>query len=331
MNIKKVGIGTTITLCLTAFTIISGIVLVSPSSYANDSAVDNVNITVPVACTLSGTGMNTHNATINPGTVNSNIGETTMKALCNDNNGFAIYAIGYTNDTEGNNTLVSTTLSPTQTITTGTETSGGTSKWAMKLSPQTNPVPTYPITIQNSFDQFHTVPDDYTLVAKRTSGTDIGTSAEGSIIKTTYQAYISSTQAADTYTGQVKYVMVHPNDAAAPETLASYQVIVNPVSSYQYGMDMVYSYFSVSFSADGYATQTVTELDTVTLYDGVEYSITATPVSGNAFGHWNFGSNVVYNGSCGSLSNASTNNPVAATFSGDSSISVIDISYSCPR
>ena len=69
-------------------TITTGFVLSSTHVFADDS-VDDVVITVPVSCTLSGTGMNTHNATINNGQYNSAIGETTIKALCNDSEGFA--------------------------------------------------------------------------------------------------------------------------------------------------------------------------------------------------------------------------------------------------
>lgn len=182
----------------------------------NDSVVDKINIKVPVSCTLSGTGMDTHNAEINNGQYNSNIGETTMKAFCNDNEGFAIYAIGYTDNANGKNVLTNSTLGSTHDIVTGTAISGSTSNWAMKLNTNSDPIPTYPITIENSFDSFHAVPDTYTLVAKRASGTDIGESAEGSTIQSTYQAYISPVQAAGTYTGQVKYTLVHPHDEPTP-------------------------------------------------------------------------------------------------------------------
>ena len=212
---------------LAAIAILSGAILASSNIYADD-AVDQVNITVPVSCSLSGVGMNTHNAEITNGTVNSAIGETTLKAYCNDNNGFAIYAIGYTDNTDGKNVLTSSALGSTYDIATGTATSGDTSNWAMKLSTVTDPAPTYPIIIAGSsvdadkeqgdpdYSTFQEVPGDYVLVAKRTSGTDIGQSAEGATLKTTYQAYISKTQPAGTYTGQVKYTLVHPNDAAAP-------------------------------------------------------------------------------------------------------------------
>ena len=52
---------------LLALTIFSGLVL-SSSSVSAEDVVDIINITVPVSCTISGTGMNTHNAEINNGT-----------------------------------------------------------------------------------------------------------------------------------------------------------------------------------------------------------------------------------------------------------------------
>lgn len=215
--------------------ILGGIILASTSSYAD--VVSQVTIGVPVACTMSGTGMTSHNAEIQNGTSNSSIGETTIKAFCNDSDGFTIYAIGYTNNEEGNNTLTNSTLGSTYNITTGTVTSGNASKWAMKLSTISSPTPTYPITIQNSFDSFHNVPDDYVLVAKRTLGTDVGTNAEGSTIKTTYQVYIAQSQPAGTYTGQVKYTLIHPNTADAPEK--PYACPANYICYHPNGNDVV--------------------------------------------------------------------------------------------
>ena len=204
---------------LLSLTLLSGFVLSSSlSSAIDDSVVDDIAITVPISCTLSGTGMNTHTATINPGTYQADIGTTTLKAICNDNGGFSIYAIGYTGEVYGTTTLIG--ASTNQTIATGTATSGATSNWAMKLDTISSPTPTYPITIQSdtngSFSNYHIVPTTYTKVAERQSGTDIGSSAEGSTLTTTYATYISSTQTADTYNGKVKYTMVHPYDANAP-------------------------------------------------------------------------------------------------------------------
>ena len=204
-------------------TILSATILSSTYVSAdNDSVVDEINITVPVSCTMTGTGQNTHNAEINNGQYNSNIGTTTLKAFCNDNEGFSIYAVGYTNNEIGKNVLTSSTLGPTHDIVTGTAISGNTSNWAMKLATVSDPTPTYPIIIMGSTDDtekqagdpdystFQNVPSSYAKVAKRESSTDVGTTAEGATLTTTYQAYISPTQAAGTYTGQVKYTMVHP-------------------------------------------------------------------------------------------------------------------------
>ena len=199
----------------------------------NTSVVDEINITVPVSCTMSGAGMDTHNAEINNGQYDSAIGETVLKAFCNDTNGFAIYAIGYTGNEDGRNVLTNTSLGSTYDIITGTATSGNTSNWAMKLSLVASPTPTYPIIIAGSNDDadkapsdldyssFQAVPNDYIKVAYRKAATDVNPTgqdnAEGSTLKTTYQAYISKTQPAGTYIGQVKYTMVHPYDATAPE------------------------------------------------------------------------------------------------------------------
>lgn len=67
---------------------------------AND-VIDRVFVNVPISCTMRGTGTNSHNAEMLNGTYNSAIGETTVKVTCNDNGGFTICAIGYTDDTDG--------------------------------------------------------------------------------------------------------------------------------------------------------------------------------------------------------------------------------------
>ena len=220
-------------LMLVGVTAIIGAILSSHTVSAeggntNTDIVDQINITIPVSCTMSGTGQNAHNAEINNGQYNSNIGTTTLKAFCNDNEGFSIYAVGYTDNEIGKNVLTSSTLGPTHDIVTGTALSGNTSNWAMKLAKVSDPTPTYPIIIMGSTDDtekqagdpdystFQNVPSSYTKVVKRESSTDVGTTAEGATLTTTYQVYISSTQAAGTYTGQVKYTMVHPHNGETP-------------------------------------------------------------------------------------------------------------------
>ena len=186
---------------LVGITILSGAFLMSSYTSATDNTdiVDNVSIEVPISCSLEGTGMTSHNANIVNGTYQADIGSTTLKVFCNDDDGFAIYAIGYTNEEYGNTNLIGTNSN--QTIVTGTATSTGNpdvSNWAMKLATVSSPTPAYPITIDNSFSSYHVVPSPYTKVAHRDSGTDVGNNATGSELTATYAAYMSKTQAADT-------------------------------------------------------------------------------------------------------------------------------------
>ena len=146
----------------------------------------------------------------------NNIGQTTFKVVCNDASGFAIYAIGYTNYLYGNSVLAAgSPLASTNNIITGIATSGDTSNWAMKVAAVSGD---YSPTIEadansNSFTNYHVVPESYTKIASFASATD---GAVGSSITATYAVYISTTQPAGTYTGQVKYTIVHPASAAAP-------------------------------------------------------------------------------------------------------------------
>ncbi len=207
----------------------------------DDSVVDEINITVPVSCTISGTGMNTHNANINNGLYEHDIGSTTLHAFCNDNEGFAIYAAGYTGNEIGgtnSNKLVGTNASNNATIESGTATTAGNpdiSNWAMKLtmtqdSGDTTGTNAFTIdsapnvalpsqaeqsATQASFSQYHVVPNEYTKVAHKNSGTDMTDTTGGVKLTTTYAAYISKTQAADTYSGQVIYTLVHPSSLVA--------------------------------------------------------------------------------------------------------------------
>ena len=240
MNMNKLNL---IPLSLAGLTILTGTILASSIVSAdNDSVVDEINITVPVSCTLAGTGMNSHNANIVNGTYQADIGSTTLHAFCNDNEGFAIYAAGYTGDEVGgtnSNKLVGTTASNNATIESGIATTAGNpdiSNWAMKLaiSQDSGDVTgTNALTIDSApnvalpsqaeqgatsspFSSYHVVPNEYTKVAHKNSGTDMTDTTGGVKLTTTYAAYISKTQAADTYSGQVIYTLVHPSNHDAP-------------------------------------------------------------------------------------------------------------------
>ena len=198
---------------LTLLTIVCGFGLGGSYVSADDSYNADVSLTIPVACTMTGTLNTPHTANVEAGTYTADIGTTTLKTVCNDGNGFSIYAIGYSGLEYGNNKMLATvggTLAPTYDIVTGTAQNGNTSNWAMKLNAVTG---TYAPTILSSFDSYHAVPDTYTKVATRTSGTD---ATVGASIQSTYAVYVTSLQPAGSYNGKVRYTLVHPNDADTP-------------------------------------------------------------------------------------------------------------------
>ena len=218
------------TLGLLFLTLCSGTILASHVVSADD-IIDDVAISIPVACTMTGTVDTPHTANVESGTYVADIGTTTLKAVCNDANGFSIYAIGYSNQEYGNNKMLATvggTLAPTYDIATGTAQNGNTSNWAMKLNSVTG---TYAPTILSDGDSYHAVPDTYTKVATITAGTD---ATVGANIQSTYAVYVTSTQPAGSYNGKVKYTMVYPNDADAPlypETTQAGQICYYPNGS----------------------------------------------------------------------------------------------------
>lgn len=207
INRKKLGaLG-----ILVGVTAATGAVLTSAQVSADPAtrtASDNVTVQVAAACTLSGGG-NTYTGTMIPGTTDE-YGPSTIKAVCNDASGHSLYVIGYSNDLYGNTQMIYS-AGGDYAINTGT--SGSDSYWAMKLSPVAG---TYAPTIVNSFDSYHVVPEQYTQAATYNSATDAGESATGSNVQATYTVHIGTGQVAGTYTGKVKYTLVHPNNAPAP-------------------------------------------------------------------------------------------------------------------
>ena len=100
------------------------------------------------------------------------------------------------------------TIAASNAIATGLATSGITSNWAMKLTSASEN-----FALTNDFGSFHVIPDSYTKVATYPSNT---TSTSGVQVKSTYAVYASQTQPADSYTGKVKYTIVHPANASTP-------------------------------------------------------------------------------------------------------------------
>ena len=213
----------TATLGLVGFAAVVGFVLSSVDVSADiDASVDEINVSVPVSCSVSGAGMGTHNAEVHNGTYTSDIGVTTLHAFCNDNEGFAIYAVGYTGNTIGgadSNKLVGT---PAEigNIVTGTATSAGSpdvSNWAMKLAiiqDSGDTTGTNAFTIDSdtggSFSSYHAVPNSFTKVAHKNSISNMDVANGGVKLTTTYAVYMAKNQPAGMYNGKVRYTLVHP-------------------------------------------------------------------------------------------------------------------------
>ena len=197
--------------------IISGFVLshLSFHSSATDGSsgsgsTDSFTVSISSACTISSVVNSIHNIETNVGTYVADVGKTTIKTLCNDGNGYAIYANGYSNNEEGNNKLINSSY-PQYSIDTGLATSGLTSAWAMKLNNiENDPSPTPPVIEQDYNNTYGIVPNYWTKVASRPSGTT--DMSQGSSFTTTYSVYASSSQFVGTYLGQVKYLLTHPDD-----------------------------------------------------------------------------------------------------------------------
>ena len=180
------------------------------SVLAESSSSDNVSVSVPVSCSITRTINTVHSATVDPGTYEDEIGESTFNVFCNDYEGFAVYAIGYSGDSYGDNTMIPNNINSSYSIASGTATSGNTSNWAMKLTAVSGD---FAPTLATGFNAYHAVPDEYTKVASLAANTD---ATNGSSFKSTYVIYITDGQPADTYTGKVKYTVLHPSSASAP-------------------------------------------------------------------------------------------------------------------
>ena len=294
-----------ITLLLTV-TLLSGITLASTKASADTEVIDQVRLTVPIACTM--TGENTsHTAALAPGTYSgetgseyeNGIGKTTLTAICNDDNGFSIYAIGYTgNQYSGDNHTKLVGQSTNSTIPTKAYASGDTtSNWSMKLTKVTDSTISYNpqnLTISSDtegpFDTWHSVPDTYTKVAEYHANTGSSTTDTtlGVKLETTYAAYISSSQPADTYVGQVKYTLVHPYNAVAGKLNVTYDgngltftngqatnlVAYDATNNSAYNPIITRSAYDANGNYNGYTTQSGNNVVTVPDADSIHIKVT---------------------------------------------------------
>ncbi len=221
---------------------ISVLVLSLSHSSATNSSADHLDFSIPVSCTLVSNVEESHSATLLNGTYKDNIGKTIMTTYCNDSNGYTVYVASPAFNTNNQSILVSS-INSDYDIVTGTATSGANSAWAMKLSKSNintnidsngNTVTTNNIvtnvgndspTIDPAFeDKYVAVPASWTPAVSKASGTV--SSQTGASFTTTYAAYTSTTQPAGTYTGLVRYLLLHNNQAIPTPTYFMQDVAV---------------------------------------------------------------------------------------------------------
>ncbi|MBR3132089.1 hypothetical protein IKG33_01610 [Candidatus Saccharibacteria bacterium] len=181
------------TIIAAASTVMAAFPVAGVFAATGTTVTDTVQVTINSSCLITTTNMaNTYSATMTNGQLKSDFGSTSMTIACNDAGGWHVTAVG-----TGADATVKTAMNATGSgtdIATGTATSGATSNWAMKVTG----------TGATGFTSFAAVPSSATDVARQTA------SVSGATLSTTYQVFISATQQADTYTGQVTYTLAHP-------------------------------------------------------------------------------------------------------------------------
>ena len=202
--------------------VVIGMVLATPRVQAeNNSAVDGVSVNIPVACTMVGDVTSPHTTSTIGGTETTidpngiGIGTTVINTVCNDKNGYLVYAKGLTQN--DGDVILSASIGSDYDIKTGTgrAATSSASSWGMKLVPVTGDNE-YPPTIVSAYEDFTAVPNTWAKVASLSSSTS-GEQAS-SKFKTTYSVYTTIDQPAGTYSGNVEYVMLHPSTTTVMPT-----------------------------------------------------------------------------------------------------------------
>ena len=190
----------------------------------NDSVTSTAAVSVESACQMDARIDIPHTIDISAGTYQDNIGKTTIKILCNDPGGHALYAIGYSNTEVGRTEMLGSATG--RTIPTGTATSGNASAWAMKLTAvQGTYTPTILSDDDGSYANYHVIPSDFAKVASYNSTSNVD--QDGSRVETTYAAYVNPLQLPDTYTCKVKYTLIHPSDSTDKPCTGNYTINYN--------------------------------------------------------------------------------------------------------
>ena len=220
MKLKCVAGGRLFLSCVLGFTIVTAMtaaVTTGPKAKAETSGMSTASITVSSTCTMSMVVNSPHVASVVASNYKADVGKTTISTVCNDVNGYSIYAIGYTNNEWGRNDMLGATTG--RTIATGTATSGDTSNWAMKLTPVAGD---YTPSVTTGYEAYHAVPNEYMKVASYNNTT--GDSSSPSQLETTYAMYATGTQTPDTYNGKVKYTLVHSASSTEKPCMGTYTI-----------------------------------------------------------------------------------------------------------
>ena len=257
---------------LFGLTCVSGAALLSSEVVANDTAVDDVSISVAgLSCNLttnSSTGAVYDISAVN-GQYKNDIGKTRLNVFCNTKHSFEIYAVGFSGDTEGNNEMVSSTAGVSN-IATGTATSGDNSQWAMKVEAVAGTGVngdnvSYTPAIVSPFDDFAAVPASAAKVAEVTSVS--GKTNEGAI-DASYAVYVSAKQPSGSYQGKVKYTVLHSSAGAQSGFEDAYaDAGKSKVNGYYTMQDMSASICdAVNIIGEGSQTQLIDARDNKTYY-----------------------------------------------------------------
>ena len=214
------------------------------------------------SCTFTKIEEATHQATISPGTEAEEIGTTKIVTKCPNSLDHQVYAVGYTNETEGNTNLKNT--SNNSVIPTGTE-SGNVSNWSMKISKDNTSYSPENLTIENGYNSYSEIPSTPEMISNYNGGTD---SETGSAITTTYKVSSATDQVAGDYIGTVKYTLT---------ATMLYNITIAPTSGIS----------KVTLNNVDCTLKTGCLVENLT--SGQSYTLTATLEDGYSFVRWNPG------------------------------------------
>lgn len=183
MNKRILGAGA-------ASLVLAAMPLVATFAADTTEVTDTIKVTIASTCTLGIESGVTKEESLTSGGVTGDIEGASFSITCNDAGGWKLTAQGDGTGTTKTD-MVGTT--ETNTIPTGASVAGGTSAWAFKVTADDS--------IEDGFDSLHEIPSTATKIA----GGSSPVSAKS--VKISYKVSASATQAADTYTGKVKYVL----------------------------------------------------------------------------------------------------------------------------